>query len=226
MVWRPFILYAAMSLFACAAGAQGERRLELHVIDSVSGAPVGHAEVRVLKTIKDTAGWMLRQTTDSTGRAIVRAASHEQLLMMVRRLGFESTLFPVLTSDSDDVLVVALAPAAVKLAPMVTSATSSNRVLDQVGFYERRLVRPGVFLDSAAIAYRKPLDLMAVIRQYVKGCTMIYFDGQPVPYLRAVDIRQVSGIEVYASNLQAPPQFANPMDSEHRCNTILIWRRL
>lgn len=215
----------AIALVARSARAQAERRLDLHVIDSVSGAPVGRAEVRVLKTVKDTAGWMLRQTTDSTGRAIVLVPPHEQLLMVVRRLGFESSFFPVVVSDSDDVLVVALAPAVVKLAPVVTSAAPSSRELGLVGFYERQRVRPGVFLDSAAIVYRKPLDLMAVIRQYVKGCTMIYIDGQPLLYLRDVDIRQVIGIEVYASNLQAPPQFPNPMDSEHRCNTIVIWRR-
>jgi len=210
---------------ARSSDAQAERRLDLHVIDSVTGAPVSRAEVRVLKTLKDTAGWMLRQTTDSAGRAIVLAPPHEQLLMMIRRLGFESSFFPVVTSDSDDVLVVALAPAVVKLDPMVTTATPSSRVLGQVGFYERQRVRPGVFLDSAAIAGRKPLDLVSVIRQYIKGCTMIYIDGQPLLHLRDVDIRQVIGIEVYASNLQAPPQFPNPMDSEHRCNTIVIWRR-
>lgn len=215
----------AIALVARSGSAQAERRLDVHVIDSVSGAPVGRAEIRVLKTVKDTAGWMLRQTTDSTGRAIVVAPPGEQLLMMVRRLGFESSFFPVGASDSDDVLVVALAPAVVKLAPMVTSAAPSSRELGQVGFYERQRERPGVFLDSAAIAYQKPLDFLAMIRQYVKACTMIYLDGLPLLDLRDVDIRQVIGIEVYASNVQAPPQFPNPNDSERRCNTILVWRR-
>ena len=225
LAYRAVPLALTFAGSAALASAQAGRRLDLHVIDSVSGAPVGRAEVRVLKTVKDSAGWMLRQTTDSTGRAIVVAPPNEQLLMMVRRLGFESSVVPVVASDSDDEFVVALAPAVVKLAPMVTTAAPSSRELAEVGFYERQRVRPGVFLDSAAIAYRKPLDLMAVIRQYVKGCTMIYIDGQPLLYLRDVDIRQVIGIEVYASNVQAPPQFPNPMDSEHRCNTIVIWRR-
>ena len=216
----------AAALAARTAGAQVERRLELHVIDSVSGAPVGSAEVRVLKTVKDTAGWMLRQTTDSSGRAVILAPPHEQLLMMVRRLGFESSFFPVTSSDRDDVLVVALARAVVKLAPMVSTAAPSSRQLTTVGFYERRRIRPGTFLDSAAIAGGKPLDLLSVVRQYIKGCTMIYVDGLPLLYLRDVDIRQVIGIEVYASNVEAPPQFPNPIDSEHRCNTILVWRRL
>ncbi|HKN69095.1 MAG TPA: hypothetical protein VJW73_22595 [Gemmatimonadaceae bacterium] len=216
----------AIALVAPSAWAQGERRLDLHVIDSVSGAPVGRADVRVIKTLKDSAGWMIHQTTDSSGRAIIVAPPHEQLLMMVRRLGFESGFFPIAASDSDDVLVVALAPAIVKLAPVVTTAAPSIRQLTTVGFYERRRARPGTFLDSAAIADRKPLDLLAVIQPYLKGCTMIYVDGLPLLDLRNVDVRQVIGIEVYASNVQAPPQFPNPFDSEHRCNTILIWSRL
>lgn len=216
----------AIALSAQTVRAQVGRRLELHVIDSVSGAPVGSADVRVLKTVKDTAGWMLRQTTDGSGRAIIVAPPHEQLLMMVRRLGFESSFFPVSSSDSDDVLVVALARTVVKLAPMVTTAAPSSRQLTEVGFYERRRVRAGTFLDSAAIASGKPLDLVSVVRQYLKGCTMIYVDGLPLLALRDVDIRQVIGIEVYASNVEAPPQYPNPIDSEHRCNTILVWRRL
>lgn len=49
--------------------------------------------------------------------------------MMVRRLGFESSFFPASASDSDDVLLVALAPAAVHLAATVTRATATNQAL-------------------------------------------------------------------------------------------------
>jgi hypothetical protein len=43
--------------------------------------------------------------------------------------------------------------------------------------------------------------------------------------VRDVDIRRVVGMEVYPSNLEAPPQYPNSMDSEHRCGTIVVWRR-
>ena len=55
---------------------------------------------------------------------------------------------------------------------------------------------------------------------------MIYVDGLPMIALRDVDVRQVIGIEVYASNLQAPSEFPNPLVSEHRCRITLVWSRL
>ena len=226
MFWRSLAgVGLTLASFAVAAGAQSERRLELHVIDSLSGAPIERADVRLLRTVKGESGWMIRGTTDSTGRAVIVVPADEQLLMTVRRLGFASSFVAVQPSDSDDVLVLALAPAVATLAPVVTTAERSSRLLNEVGFYERRRVRPGTFLDSAALANKKPLDLLSVIRPYLKGCTMIYVDGLPMIALRDVDVRQVIGIEVYASNLQAPAEFPNPLDSEHRCNTILIWRR-
>lgn len=226
MLWRSTVgISLAIGLFAVGAGAQGERRLELHVIDSVSGAPIDRADVRVLRTVKDVTGWVIQGRTDSSGRALIVVPADEQLIMTVRRLGFASSMASVQPSDSDDVLVLALAPAVPTLAPVVTTAEPSSRLLSETGFYERRRVRPGTFLDSAAIANKKPLDLLSVIRPYLKGCTMIYVDGLPMIALRDVDVRQVIGIEVYASNLQAPPEFPNPLDSEHRCNTILVWRR-
>lgn len=71
----------------------------------------------------------------------------------------------------------------------------------------------------------KPLDLMAVIRQYVTGCTVIYVDRAMLYDLRDVDVRLVVGIEVCHNNSEAPPEFHNPIDSEHRCGTIVVWRR-
>lgn len=205
---------------------QAERKVELHVIDSVTGAPVEHAEVRVIKTVKDTAGWGTRLITDVGGRTVVHAPTNEQLLMTVRRLGFTASAVFVPPSDSDDVMFVALAPRAATLPATVTRADKSNRQLTEAGFYERRRINAGTFLDSAAVADRKPLDLMAVIRPYVKACSMIYVDGLPLLSLLDVDVRKVIGIEIYASNVESPPEFKNPLDSEHRCNTIVVWQRL
>lgn len=220
-----FALCLGIEVIPRVAWSQAERRLELHVIDSVSGAPVAHAEVRVIKTVRDSAGWGSRVTTDSTGRALVRAPMNEQLLMIVRRLGFAANAFQVPPEDTDDVFFVALAPTAAVLPATVTRAARPIQQLTESGFYDRRRVRPGVFLDSAAIAALKPLDIMSVIRAHVTGCTVIHVDGLPLVDLRDVDVRQVVGIEMYPSNLEAPPKFPNPMDSKHRCGTILIWQR-
>ena len=79
-------------------------------------------------------------------------------------------------------------------------------------------------LDSAAIAKRNPADLYSLLKPYLHDCTIIYVDGVllPIPNLR---IEDVLAVEIYRSNNQAPPQFANPMESLNRCGTIVIWRR-
>lgn len=208
---------------ACQTAA---RRLELHVIDSLSGAPVENAEIRVIKTIKDTAGWMIRRSTDTTGRALVTVPDNERLLMLVRRLGYSSSLVQVAAADDDDAFFVALAPTALALGTTVTTATALSRRLTETGFYERQRIKPGIFLDSAAIAARKPLDIVALVQPYMRNaCTVAYLDGIQLLDIRDIDIRRVVGVEFYASNLEAPAEFRNPMDSEHRCATVLIWRQ-
>ena len=216
-----------VTLLARGSRAQTERHLELHVIDSLSGAPVENAEIRVIKTVKDTGGWMIRRSTDTTGRALLAVPGHEHLLMLVRRLGYASSLLQVAAADDDDSFFVALAPTALALGTMVTTATPLSQRLTETGFYERRRARPGTFLDSAAIAARKPLDFIAVVRPYLtNACTMAYLDGLPLVDVRDIDVRRVVGVEYYPSNLEAPAQFPNRQDSEHRCATILIWRQV
>lgn len=217
-----------LSVFVLAghASGQSERHLELHVIDSLSGAPVENAEVRVIKTIKDTAGWMIRRSTDTSGRAVISVPNNEHLLMLIRRLGYSSSLLQVAAASNDDDFYVALAPTALALGTTVTTATPLSRRLTQTGFYERQRIKPGIFLDSAAIAARKPLDIISVVRPYIKNaCTVVYLDGLPLVDTRDIDVKRVVGVEFYASNLEAPAQFRNSMDSEHRCATVLIWRQ-
>ena len=217
--------FALLGISAVAC-AQRTRSLRLHVIDSLSGAPVENADVRIIKTIKDTAGWMIRRGTDTSGRALIAVPSNEHLLMLVRRLGYASSLLQVAAASNDDDFYVALAPTALALGTTVTTATPLSRRLTQTGFYERQRIKPGIFLDSAAIAARKPLDIIAVVRPYIKNaCTVAYLDGLPLVDTRDIDVKRVVGIEFYASNLEAPAQFRNPMDSEHRCATVLIWRQ-
>ena len=45
----------------------------------------------------------------------------------------------------------------------------------------------------------------------------------PLVDSRDIDIKRVVGLEYYASNLEAPAEFRNSMDSEHRRATVLIW---
>jgi len=195
------------------------------VVDSVTGSSVGHAEVLIERTADGATRFSSQLTADSVGRFVLSTPVDERLLITVRRLGFSPSELRIAPSDRDDAFMIALAPAATVLAPTVTTAEPRTHRLDVVGFYERKRERPGTFLDSAAIAKQKPWDMMSVLRPYLRGCTMIFVDGIRLLSLRDVKVEDVIAIEIYRSNEQAPPQFANPIESLNRCGSIVVWRR-
>ena len=220
---RPPLSRVTLACFALAlssrlAGAQPERRREIIVVDSESRAAVQMAEVRVspLQTLA---------TTDSAGRFVITTTDDQQILISIRRIGFAPVELRLEPTSRDTLFVIALSPTAAVLAPTVTQAEQTTRRLEVVGFYERRHERPGTFLDSATIADKKPYDMLSVLRPYLHGCTMIYVDGMRLLSLRDVKVEDVLAIEIYKSNLQAPAQFANPIESMGRCGSIVIWRR-
>lgn len=224
-VWTAWALGVAAAVSARTAHAQRTRRLELVVIDSVSGAPVSYADVRVVGGEHGSAATVTRLATDTTGHGTLAVADDESLLISIRRLGFQPVTLPVSPGTTDDMLIVALAPSPALLAPTITRAEQETRRLQLNGFYDRRTSsHGGTFLDSAAIAKRKPNDLYSLLKPYLHDCTMIYVDGMrfPAPNLRLED---VLAVEIYRSNNQAPPQFANPVESLNRCGSIVIWRR-
>lgn len=222
--WRATaVLCCGLALATRPAAAQSAHRLEFRVIDSVTGAPVPLANVDVTSPARVAAA-STRLTTDSVGQFVVGAAEGEQLLISVRRLGFVPAAIRITPTPRDSIFVIALAPSAAVLSPTITRARGATRRLAVMGFDERRRVGLGTFLDSARIADKKPYDLLSLLRPYLHGCTMIFVDGMRLLGLRDVKVQDVLAIEIYDSNLQAPPQFANPIDS--RCGSIVVWRRL
>jgi hypothetical protein len=203
------------------AAAQTRHRIEIVAIDSASGAPVGLARVSV------TAGHetAMQVNTDTAGRAMLDIMDGEQLLITVRRLGFAAYELRVPEVHHDDTVVVAMAPASIVLAPTITRAAPMMRQLQAVGFYERRRSQFGTFLDSAAIADKRPIDIVSLLRPYLKPCTMIYVDGMRLVALKDVEIGTVTAVEIYGNNTNAPPQFANPYEGLTHCGSIVIWRK-
>jgi hypothetical protein len=218
-------LCGCLAVSARTATAQRVHRLEAFVIDSMSGAPIELADVQIAPTSRGRALPPVRVTTDSVGRFVISTSSDEQLLISVRRLGFVPAELAISPAENDDVIVVAMAPSPPLLAPTVTTAQPTIHRLEVTGFYERRRIGPGTFVDSAAIAKEKPWDLMSLLRPYLRGCTMIFVDGMRLIPLRDVKVDDVLAIEIYKSNEQAPPPFANPMEGLSRCGSIVVWRR-
>ncbi len=207
---------------ARSAGAQALRKREFIVIDSVTGAAVPLADVRLAGA---GARSPKRLTTDTVGHLVAATADGDQLLISVRRIGFAPVELLIVPTYSDTSFVIALAPTAAILAPTITQAEVRTHRLEVTGFYERRDVGPGTFLDSAAITDKKPYDLLSLLRPYLRGCTMIFVDGMRLLSLRDVKIEDVLAVEIYNSNPQAPPQFANPIEGMGRCGSIVVWRR-
>ena len=218
------VLCGGLALTTSPAAAQATYRLAFTVIDSVSGACVPLASVEVALPA-GAAVASSRLTTDSAGQFVIRAADGEQLLITVRRLGFLPAAVRISPSQRDSSFVIALAPSVAVLAPTITQAQATERRLAVKGFYERRHVGPGIFFDSAQIDQKKPYDLLSLLRPYLHRCTMIFVDGVRMLGLRDVKVEDVLAIEIYGSNLQAPPQFANPIESTSRCGSIVVWRR-
>lgn len=224
--WRVVtVLCCGLALNTRSAGAQAMHKLEFIVIDSVSGAPVPLASVEVTSPARSGASSSARLTTDSVGQFVVGATDGEQLLISVRRLGFLPSEIRIRPTERDSTFVIALAPSAAVLAPTITRVEPTTHRLEVVGFYDRRHVGPGTFLDSAAIDDKKPYDLLSLLRPYLHGCTMIFVDGMRMLGLRDVKVQDVLAIEIYNNNLQAPPQFANPIESMGHCGSIVVWRR-
>lgn len=209
---------------ARSAGAQALRKREFIVIDSVTGAAVPLADVRIA-AVRAGARLPTRLTTDTVGHFVAATADGNQLLISIRRIGFAPVELRIVPTDRDTSFVIALAPTAAVLAPTITQAEARTHRLEVTGFYERRHVGPGTFLDSAAITDKKPYDLLSLLRPYLRGCTMIFVDGMRLLSLRDVKIEDVLAVEIYNSNLQAPPQFANPIEGMGRCGSIVVWRR-
>ena len=155
---RAAVLCCCLALSARAASAQRIRRLEVFVIDSMSGAPIELADVQIVRKSRGRARPPAHVTTDSVGRFVFSALSNEQLLISVRRLGFVPVEIATPPSENDDVMVmvIAMVPSPPVLAPTVTTAEPTTHRLEVTGFYERRHIGPGTFLDSAAIAKQKP----------------------------------------------------------------------
>lgn len=195
------------------------------VVDSTSGAPVALADVRIAPE-GATPVPAIRVTTDTIGRATAVVPDDERLLITVRRLGYEPATLPIAPSAEDDMLVIALAASAARLAPTITRAEPRTRRLELAGFYEREQRNTGgTFLDSAAIAKRKPYDLYSLLKPYMHDCTALFLDGLLWQRSRDVKIEDVLAVEIYHSNSEAPVQFANPMESLNRCGSIAIWLR-
>jgi hypothetical protein len=143
-------------------------------------------------------------------------------------------------------LQAALAPAAVRLPPLVVDVRS--HVLADAGFYDRKEHAPGAFMTRQQWAHRAPSRTTDVLRSVPgiriqpgrtgfdnivldrRGCAVRYFiDGirtNPTFQLDEVNLAWIEALEIYRGPAEVPPRFTSFSGSERgSCGVIVIWTR-
>jgi hypothetical protein len=201
------------------AGRAQATALRGQVLDATSGTAVAGVEVRLVTDVDTTRDAIY---TDSSGYFQISNVTGTAHRLLVRRVGYVASTFGIPTPTPLQVELRLRRVAT--LETMHTDAAAKSRVLVSRGFYERQRIGFGVFYDSATLAARRPASLLNFLRPYLRPCTMIFVDGLPNT-IQDLDPSNVAGIEIFASNLEAPEHFQNPLESgATRCGSIVVWR--
>ena len=112
----------AASLLAVARTAAAQQgRIAVRVTDAATQQPVSQAQVQIV-------GTTLGGLTGADGRAVIRGVAPAAHQVRVLRVGYAEQKKPVTVTANEEATVdFALAPVAVSLAPVVTTATGEQR---------------------------------------------------------------------------------------------------
>lgn len=230
-------LMLAPLMLPSSADAQGLRAAG-HVRDS-AGAPIPGAAVITS---------FARAETDSMGRFLLRLAQSDSTTVTVRRLGFESVSFTMMTDSlALNDLDIQLEAIARSLPGVAVREERIGRVPTLERFEERRQEKAGFgfFLGREEIAAREGQPLSNILRQ-ARGVTVdrggtvrftrwtgrarscvphVWLDGMRVRDLELDQIpsSNVEAVELYPSASGAPLEFDS--GSAFACGIVAIWTR-
>jgi len=208
------------------------------VVRDSTGRPIEGAEISV---------GVARTRSDSLGKFSIRLQPTDSTTLTIRRVGFESLTFTMLTDSlaRNDLDVELLwVP---RLLPTVGVAEHAARVPTIDGFRQRKESKlfTGFYLsreDLQGMEHRRLSDFVRGMKgvivdrgggiRFVRhtgrtNCAPLYFlDGVPVRNMRLDDIptSDVEGIELYASAASAPMEF-EAFTPGLPCGIIVIWTR-
>jgi hypothetical protein len=217
-------LIAASLLLASSSLRAQSTATVLHgrVVSRRGDAPLVAATLRAVPVSDTTA--VTEGSTDGSSRFELRVVNAAEWIVTVHRIGFAPAQLRVDSAHATRDITIRLEPITRLEAMQIASLSAATVQLARRGFFERQRETAGSFVDSLTIARKKPTSLVSFLRPYLKGCTMIFIDGEPGP-LQDVEPSEVMAIEIYRSNLQAPPRFHNPLErGPVRCGSIVVWR--
>ena len=228
---------------AGAAGAQegavGTGGVNGVVRDSL-GIPVEGAQIMVT-------GTALTGESDDLGRFVLAKAAPGEMLVRVRRIGFQpdSVRVAVLAGQTANVEVV-LTRLAIELRPVVVLGRR-HLTGHMAGFYDRQMRGAGHFITRADIDRRNPINMTDMFRMIpgarvesrgfrtqvrfrgARCAPLTWLDGTPLYAgefdLDSIDPRSMEGIEIYSGPAGVPAEFQGNRQLSSSCGTVLLWTR-
>lgn len=236
-------------LLAAAPSVASSQLIVGRVVDDITSAPLALTAVIMLDSEDAT---VRSAESDSVGWFVLRAPEPGNYRLFVDRLAYGEILSPELTvtADGSTEVEIRMVPTPIELEAVVVSADRRRVRLERQGFYRRRDLSVGTFLDADDIIDQRPealTDLMRgiqgvrVVPDFRSGgyllsssrgvggaCPMrLVLDGVSVDLMgqsidELVRPEEVMGIEVYptAGGAGAPGQYRG---REAFCGIIMIW---
>jgi hypothetical protein len=195
---------------------------------------------------------LARTETDSLGKFTLRLTRTDSTTVTVRRLGFESVTFTMLTDSlALNNLDIQLEGIVRDLPEVAVKEERVGRVPSLERFDERRRDRAGfgTFLTREQIVQREGMALSSLLQQ-ANGVTIVrqkngrnllrftrwsskgrncvphtWVDGAIVREFEIDDVRaaDVEAVEIYPSAASAPPEF--DVGNKFGCGVVVLWTR-
>lgn len=240
----PYLLSVSAVLFGVPTAAVAQERAPLFgvVVDS-AGAPIPQVDVAIAALRKLT-------KTDDSGRFRFGVLPAGEIVLSIRRLGFEPLSFTHrLQPGASDTLRISLNPKAVTLEGIKVTERDMRRMFWIEDFYRRRARGIGTYITREDVEARRALRLSDVFRDtpgirfvrvqggsgirftsspiHRRDCVpMIWLDGQRAAGMEIdeLQVNEIEGIELYHGPSTTPMQFSQ--GSLTTCGTIVIWSRV
>lgn len=152
---------AAVLCLALVAPAMAQT-VDGRVADELTGVPLPGAVVILL----DTAGHQfMRIETDDRGQFLLVVPAQGRYRLWSDRLGYAPVLSPEIEVGPDPVPVtILLPPLPVTLEEIRVTAAARRLALEETGYYERRELGVGRFIDLEQIEARAPVETTDLVR--------------------------------------------------------------
>jgi hypothetical protein len=215
-------------------------------VHTEANVPVAGAHVAVVAGGPDV-------VTDSAGHFVLSHAPAGHTELVIRRIGFEPSLFTLdLTAHDTTDVELMLTEAAHPLAPVDVNATN-GAAMALARFYDHRSSSGGGhFIERADIERAQPQRLSDMLRSIpgfsfqtdplqqrdvrvarsrlgpAAACPVQYWvDGMRVQEFNLDEVapRDVEAMEIYAGPAALPPEYRT-MNGTAGCGTIAVWTRV